>query len=171
MDTGLVDLRKAVLSQNPEVQSAVTEDRDLRMMFKRRNRQPHLFNVVIEASPEVRISLLTLERLSIGHQRVRIQDFSSFVQCFRCLQFGHTQDRCKSQEVHCSHCGGNNHSFKDCINKDNPTVIHCFNCKTSNETFNRSIDDKHPATSAKDCPRIKAMIKRLKERTDFGTSS
>ena len=94
------DAVRHVLKQNPAIASEVQTPDDFKVKFKRNNRNKQLINVVFEVSPIVRVRMLEAGRLNFGHQRVRVQDFSPFLQCFRCLQFGHVQSNCAS-EVHC----------------------------------------------------------------------
>ena len=158
---------QAMVNQNPDLKDVFKERADIVFRFKRRNRKETLYNTVIEVSPAVRVRMLELGRLNIGHQRVRVQDYSPFVQCFGCLQFGHTKDRCPTPDVqHCSHCAGP-HNVQDCALKSVVAKQRCFNCKVHNEKTKKSVDDVHSGTSAKDCPRIKSMMQRISERTCY----
>ena len=156
------DVVGLVRQQNPSVQPS--SDDDLRVRFVRRNRKDELFNLVVEASPVVRVQLLELGRLNIDHQRVHVSDFSSLVQCYKCLGFGHTRNKCASEEQRCSHCAASGHYFASCPDKADESKLKCFNCNKSG----RASDCKHSATSAKHCPQIRTMQKRIASRTDYG---
>ena len=162
-----VPLLDAIVQQNPDVDAAAKNPQDLRSNYKRRNKNDKLFNVVLTVSPAIRLQMLASGRINIGHQRVRVQDYSPFVQCFRCLQFGHTKDRCPDEDARCAHCAGSGHNVQDCVLKSDASKLCCFNCKTSNDRTRKSLDVCHSATSARDCPRIKSMVKRLAERTRY----
>lgn len=149
-----------IIKQNPAVSGGPDS---IRKRFVRRNRKDHLFNLVMEVQPEVRIQLLGLERVNCDHQRLRVEDFSPFVQCYKCLGFGHTRARCTSEVQCCSHCGGVDHQYEACPSKDDKTSIKCLNCERSGRK-----DLAHSATSHKSCPSIKAMLKRIEGRTNYG---
>ena len=85
--------------------------------------------------------MLELGRLNIGHHRVRVKDYSPFIQCFSCFQFGHTKDRCLTPDVRrCSHCAGT-HNVQKCAVKSDAAKLRCFNCKVHNEVTKKSVDD------------------------------
>ena len=156
------DVVGLVRQQNPSVQPC--SDNDVRVRFVRRNRKDDLFNLVLEVSPVVRVQLLELGRVNIDHQRVHVSDFSSLVQCFKCLGFGHTRAKCTSEQQHCSHCAASGHDFASCPEKTDETKLKCLNCSKSGRTS----DSQHSATSSKNCPQIRTMEKRIASRTDYG---
>lgn len=139
---------------------------DIKLRFVRKNRNDKLFNAVMEVSPAVRLGLLRQQRVNVDHQRVRVEDFSPFIQCFKCLGFGHTQSKCTAEFAACSHCASKEHTFRDCPSKSDAGLLKCFNCSSSK--YRSKSDCKHSATSAKHCTKIKAMVQRINERTDFG---
>ena len=148
--------------QNPGLQLA---DGDVRKRFVRRNRKDDLYNVVLEVSAGVRVRMLESGRLAVDHQRVHVSDFSSVVQCYKCLGFGHTRAKCTSDVQRCSHCSSEGHDFASCPDKADDSKLKCHNCATSGR---RTSDVQHSATSAKKCPHFKAMEKRIQARTDYG---
>ena len=160
-DVSEEDVVPLVRQQNPSVQCS---DEDVRVRFVRKNRKDDLFNCVLEVSPDVRVRLLELGRVSIDHQRVHVSDFSSLVQCYKCLGFGHTRPKCTSDVQRCSHCASAGHDFASCPDKEDASKTKCHNCSASG----RKTDVQHSATSAKLCGTIKRMEKRLASRTDYG---
>ena len=159
----LVDILKR---QNPSVNTE--SEKDMRLCFLRNNRNANLFNAVIEVTPKIRNSLLEIGRVNIDHQRVHISDFSPFIQCYKCLQFGHTKAKCDPDITRCSHCASTEHCFKDCDVKEDSKKLKCYNCHTHNAKTEGSVNDAHSATSAKYCSRVKAIMKRITERVDYG---
>ena len=159
-DVASEDVVQLLGRQNPSVQTSG----DVRVRFVRRNRNPELQNVVLEVPPCVRVQMLQLGRINVDHQRVRVDDFSPFVQCYKCLGFGHTRAKCASDVQRCSHCASEGHDFASCPDKADAGKTKCHNCTASGRTS----DAKHSATSAKHCPRIKAMQQRIASRTDYG---
>lgn len=158
-DVAADDVVQLVRQQNPSVSIG---DGDARKRFVRRNRKDELYNIVLEVAPPVRVQLLQLGRVNIDHQRVHCSDFSSLVQCFRCLGFGHTQSKCESEQ-HCSHCAASGHGFAACPDKKDASKSKCYTCSKSGRK-----DCCHSATSSKHCPAIQAMERKLASRTDFG---
>jgi hypothetical protein len=157
-----------VKEQNQEVALALKSNDDLKQKFVRKNRRDDLINLVIEVSPEVRVAMLKKERLNIEYQRVHVAEFSAFPQCYKCLEFGHTQAKCEKAE-RCSYCALSGHSYKDCALKDDKAMMRCHNCHSDNIKNNRGLKTDHTATSVKVCPRIRAMIQRISESTNYGS--
>ena len=164
-----IDIINLMTTQNSSVNNVIDAATDLRMCFLRSNRNANLYNAIIEVTPKIRLELLKLGRVNIDHQRVHIADFSAFTQCYKCLQFGHTKNKCTSVVEPCSHCASTDHTFKECPAKADSSKVRCFNCHQNNVKTNASVNDAHSATSAKLCPRIKALQKRITERVDYGS--
>lgn len=164
VDSG--DIIPLLIQQNPGVSSAA-KDGDLRLRFLRNNRNDSLFNAVLEVSPTIRLLLLDQQRVNIDHQRVRVAEYSPFLQCFKCLQFGHTQSKCVSESRNCSHCASDSHGFDTCPSKTITDSLRCYNCDSDNKKFNRKTPTAHSATSTKHCPKIKSMVQRLAARTEY----
>ena len=162
------ELINLIRHQNPSVDSAFKQEGDIRLCFTRENKNKNLYNAVIETTPGVRRSIVELKRLNIDYKRIHASDFSPFVQCYRCLQFGHTTKKCNATDTPCSHCASKEHTYKECPDKEDAIKIRCYNCHAHNVRNNASVNDSHSATSAKNCPRIKALTKRITERVDYG---
>ena len=159
------DVIDVIGRQNPSV--GVT-DVNVRFRFLRRNRKDDLYNVVLEVRPDVRLRLLELGRVNVDHQRVSVSDFSSLVQCYRCLRFGHTQAKCSADVSTCSHCAASGHDFASCPVKSDADAAKCVNC--CSKSGRQSSDVKHSATSVSHCPTIKSMQRRIASRVDYGVS-
>ena len=165
------ELASLILQQNAGVRDAAGDagDAALRVRFVRSNRNDELYNVVLEVSPGVRVALLQQQRVNVDHQRVRVAEYSAFVQCFRCLQFGHTKAKCEASTGVCSHCASCDHTLDACPDAKDASKRKCFNCLADAGRHGRhGVKADHSATSARDCPRIKSLVKRLQERTDYG---
>ena len=162
------DVIPIVMIQNAEVALAYSSNDDLVKKFVRKNRRDELYNLVIEVSPKVRQAIVKKERLNIEHQRVHAEDFSSFIQCYKCLQFGHIQTKCTSDVAPCAHCASKDHQMANCPVKSDKKRQRCFNCHLSNIKSGRSISDSHSPTSVKDCPIVRQMVTRVNSRTDYG---
>ena len=169
-DTDSKELIELIKAQNKTIEENATSDNDIRLCFLRKNRNDKLYNAVIETTPEVRRIMAELTRVNIDFQRVHVSDFSPFKQCYKCLGFGHTKNKCKSDADFqaCSHCASTEHKFEDCPDKKDNTKRRCYNCHQHNIDKNASVNDAHSATSTKHCPRVQALLKRINESVDYG---
>ncbi|XP_053624461.1 uncharacterized protein Rv2082-like [Plodia interpunctella] len=136
---------------------------DLRLCFLLKNRNDKFYNVVLEVAPAVRRTFVEEGRVNVEHQRVHVADFSRFVQCRKCLQFGHTGNKCEAEFYPCAHCGSAAHHISTCSHRTDPTKMCCYNCKQTNST-----NTKHSALDTKVCPKILKAQKSLNESTDYG---
>lgn len=117
----------------------------------------------------MRLAFLKEERVNVEHQRVHVEDFSSFTQCYKCLQFGHIKSKCTADVTPCSHCASKTHTVDDCPDKADKKKQRCFNCHSHNVKTGKTSNDAHSSTSARDCPIVKRMMQRVNERTDYGS--
>lgn len=157
------ELTNIIIRQNPQLNEIGHED--ITFKFMRKNRNEKLYNAVYEAKPAIWKTIMNTKRINIDHQRVHVEEFSPFLQCYNCLQFGHTQNKC-AENPKCSHCSGD-HKYKDCQHKDDKSKKLCFNCGLVKGTAQIATNANHSATSGRDCPRVASMIKRINERIDY----
>lgn len=164
------DLVGVILGQNTELDGF--DSTDLLLKFKRNNRNDKLYNCVFVASPKLFRAVMCMGRLRVDHQRVHVEEFSPFLQCHACLQFGHTNKRCTVDIKPCAHCASVDHSSnsKDCPAQasDSPSAVKCYNCCKNNAKFNLDNNTNHKATSLS-CPILRAMKKRTENRIDYGS--
>lgn len=130
------------------------DTQNLKIKYKKNNRNKLLCNVVLEASPKNWRSLVDAGRVNVGYQRLVVEDQSPLMQCYQCLGFGHTQRFCKEKQA-CIHCG-ECHKYDICPNKDNEPT--CSNCSGGARN--------HRSTNP-DCPLWKLMDERFRERVDY----
>ncbi|KAL0892591.1 hypothetical protein ABMA27_014320 [Loxostege sticticalis] len=140
----------------------------MRLCFPLKNRNEKLYNVVLEVQPTIYKKFIESERVNIEHQRVRAAEFSRFVQCYKCLEFGHTNNKCRADYYPCSHCASTAHSFANCPNKNKSEALKCINCTRHNEKTGSNAGTKHSATNSKICPRIIHTRNILQETVDYG---
>lgn len=160
------DLLSCIIEQNPEIEQATNAQPDgLKIRFKRRNKQAHLDNYVLEATPQVRAALLGLDRICVGYGKVRIADFSNFIQCYKCFGFGHTTTHCKSTHNVCGHCA-EHHKTLECQKLKEKSAIKCVNCYKSNAKFRASDPTSHSASDRR-CPQVKKMYERATQMTNY----
>lgn len=141
------------------------DESDMTLRFLRNNRSPNLYNAVLSVAPRAWRGILALERVRLEYQRVHVQDFSPFVQCRRCHQFGHTQTHCSAERL-CAHCGRTDHEEYECPLSGAPPI--CSNCVTFNAKFKLNVDTKHSALS-QECPKYRSMLRKIQAKIDYGT--
>lgn len=167
MDTSSEQLVDIIKEQNSELN--VENEVDLQLRFKRNNRNPKLYNAVFQASPIVWRKVIEKGRLSVDFQQVHAGDFSPFIQCHHCLQFGHTKNKCTVKNSPCAYCAAGDHLIEACPERERHAAPKCFNCHAHNSKFNIKSDVRHTATS-EECPRLVAMKKRITCRIDYGST-
>ncbi|XP_049886399.1 uncharacterized protein LOC126380856 [Pectinophora gossypiella] len=161
----LVDIVKG---QNEELQGLIREADDLKLRFKRKNRNSALYNAVFVAHPRVWRQIMDMGKVRIDHQRTHAEDFSPFRQCFKCLQFGHTRANCSADSSPCAYCADPTHQVEGCPIREKRGAPKCVNCSTHNNKFKATQNTQHRATSV-NCPRLRAMKDRISNRIDYGS--
>ena len=157
-----------IKSQNEGIAIAIDHGSDVTKKFVRKNRREGLYNLVIEVSPKVRKAIVDKGRVNIELQRIHAEDFSSFTQCFKCLQFGHIQSKCESVVKPCSHCGTVEHQIRECPHKDDPTKLSCYNCVVAQIKNGKTYPTNHTCTSTAECPIVRRMMQRVNAQPDYG---
>lgn len=176
-DVAAEELTDIIMRQNPELSEF--DSSYIKYKFKRDNRNPLLYNAVFITHPTAFRTLLSLDRVRVDYQRVHIEEFSPFLQCHKCLQFGHTATHCKSPSTRCAHCAEDGHIHKECrhntsVSADGSTVAEtgtykCFNCVSHNIKFNNKHPTEHKATSTT-CPIVRSMRNKTRQNIDYGTA-
>lgn len=162
-ETTKEELIEVILGQNQEL--GEYNQNDISLKFIRDNRNTALYNAVIITSPRAFRTLMGMERVRVDYQRVHIEEFSPFLQCLSCLQFGHTKAHCKTPTARCAHCAQGDHSHTDCQAKD--STPKCYNCTTHNTRFENKYPTDHKATS-NTCPILRAMRNKTNNNIDYG---
>ncbi|CAG9581158.1 unnamed protein product [Danaus chrysippus] len=140
------DLVSTLLRQNPQLHTY--SDTDVTFRFKRgNNRSTHLYNAVLVANPATWKTIVEMGRVCLDFQKVHAEDFSPFLQCQKCLNFGHVKKHCRTEATRCSHCASDTHLQDVCPTKDTPHPPKCYNCTQHNIKFNNNHPTTHKATS------------------------
>lgn len=135
----------AIKIQNQNLLKDLKEEIKIAVKYRRRARNPHTENIVLQVSPQVWKKLTEAGRVHIDLQRVWVQDQSPLIQCSRCLGFGHGRKHCKEADPTCSHCGGL-HLKTDCPEHTAGVPAKCVNCRKA-----KNSSDAHNAFDL-ECP-------------------
>ncbi|CAH0398460.1 unnamed protein product [Chilo suppressalis] len=165
-DTAAESLVETIKVQNPSVGETIKDEKCLKLHFTRKNRHKSRYNAVFMAVLAVWHTIMKIDRVNVDYERVYVPNYSPFLQCFRCLQFGHTRANCKSETSMCSHCAATDHTFEKCPSKSDNGLRKCHNCTQHNSKFNKKANTGHAATSD-DCPRIKSLRQRINLKINF----
>ncbi|XP_030039606.2 uncharacterized protein LOC115455053 [Manduca sexta] len=166
IDIPAEQLTSIILKQNPNIDTLVKNGAEFQYRLSRDNRNPKFYNAAFITDPAVWRRITEAGRVCVDYQRVHAEDFSPFMQCFRCLQFGHTRAKCAAPISPCAHCASEQHCTAKCPSLEGPAK--CYNCITYNKRFNNNIDAAHRATAAS-CPRVRSMKERILNRVDYGS--
>lgn len=169
-DTSPDSLVETILNQNDYIKDLNDHPSTtpITLKFIKNNRNTNLYNAVFMTSPRIFHAMLSRGRVNVDHQRVHIEEHIPLLQCFHCLQFGHTKNRCPNEHPACSHCAAQTHTFKDCPVKNDAGKTSCINCTLYYKKH--KIDKNPPNHSATSnlCPRIAQMNERLRTKIDYG---
>ncbi|XP_052746181.1 uncharacterized protein LOC128199680 [Bicyclus anynana] len=167
-DLPVEDLVEVILEQNVELEKCTKDEMSLK--FKRNNRNSKLYNAVFVVSPQLFRAAMPLGRIRVDHQRVHVEEFSPFLQCHKCLQFGHVNKHCRSEQTRCAHCADTTHIAADCPTKEDKHVPpKCFNCSTHNSKFPNKLNVVHLATSLV-CPILRNIRDKVNDTIDYGST-
>ncbi|XP_037303440.1 uncharacterized protein LOC119193812 [Manduca sexta] len=165
IDTPPEQLTNIILEQNPAIATLVANGAQFRYRLRKDNRNPKYYNAAFIADPAVWRWITGAGRICVDYQRVHAENFSPFMQCYRCLQFGHTRAKCEATTTPCAHCAKSDHSTDKCPSLEGPAT--CYNCTLYNTRYNNKADTSHRATAA-GCPRVRLMKDRIHSRVDYG---
>ncbi|GBM37694.1 hypothetical protein AVEN_9975-1 [Araneus ventricosus] len=117
-------------------------------------------------NPEAFKLVIKKTRINLNWSRLTFKENFRIVQCFRCAKYGHTAERCRSEEFReggvCLCCGTKGHKEREC--QDSPK---CINCSSHNAKFKTTYDTDHSARS-NNCKIRDKEIDLLISRTNYG---
>lgn len=160
------DLTGIITGQNDSIKAAAQSESDLVFKFKRANRNKNLYNAVFIASPSVWTAVIRANKVNLDHLRIHAEEYVPVLQCYKCLQYGHTRARCTAPNPICSHCADPHHEFKTCPKRKDESEVRCHNCAQHAKESNSTTLVNHSATSLQ-CPRMTTMISRIRSRTQY----
>ncbi|KAL4718455.1 hypothetical protein ACJJTC_005004, partial [Scirpophaga incertulas] len=87
LTSALIEQNKCLENLNPE-----NPEPNLKLCFLKNNKNPHLYNAVFRATPEIWDKVLETERLNVDHSRVHVSEHVAILHCYKCLQNKSTYD-------------------------------------------------------------------------------
>lgn len=165
-------IKPIMMSQNENIKNATSNENDITLKLKRANKNPELYNAIFMVTPKIWTAITTSGRVNLDHQKVHAEEYIPLLQCYGCMQFGHTRKYCKApSSLVCSHCASTEHEYKNCPHKNDKNMLECYNCKAQSKKFNHSTPKTtktaHSATS-NTCPLAIRKLNEVRARTDNG---
>ncbi|KAI5631988.1 hypothetical protein NE865_15285 [Phthorimaea operculella] len=160
------ELTELISRQNETIKNVITSQKDLVFKFKRNNRKEDLYNAVFMTTPTIYRAAVTTGRVNVDHQRIFVEEYTPLLQCYKCLQFGHTRLRCTNEDTICSHCAAMTHNFKDYPVKSDNSKINCYNCDKHLKRHNSSLAVLNHTATSKNCPKVIQKTENLRTRID-----
>jgi len=136
---------------------------DLKFAFWRNGHGKRYRDAILNVTPRIYGILMQQKKLQLCMQTTRITSFSRFIQCGKCLKFGHTLKNCLDPDgPFCGWCAGD-HLTADC---EKLGSSRCHNCEVLNKNLKYSSRYRtdHDATT-QDCPVLKRALKAIERST------
>ncbi|XP_023216732.1 uncharacterized protein LOC111619282 [Centruroides sculpturatus] len=130
-----------------------------RIKFSMGGKGKDYINWVIQVKPTLRKQLLMLGKASIEWSKCRVSDFCPVLQCFHCCRYGHSTKSCSQPTPTCSHCS-EEHTFKQCNNKEKPAVCCNYRQEKAENTTHNAQDGS--------CQVYKRIKSNIIKRTEYG---
>ena len=125
-------LKKSICNKNPTINSLVEKGKTFEVMFiKEDARQKNSSVAVVKVDTDILNEIRNLRyKIYIDFSRCHVQDRFHLVQCYKCQQYGHTNNNCPTNGNNmqvCRYCAGN-HQSKSCPHKGDTAQYKCINC-------------------------------------------
>lgn len=157
-EINLQNITDYITAQNDDIHLQKDKIRPVIILTTRKNSSRH---AVLEVDAGTR-ELLLYNKISLGHQKVRIQDYFQIRRCTKCLKFHHRSKDCRGT-IACSNCGGQ-HAASDCTSQE----MKCIICQNYNK-FTKS-QKKRPTEHSvfdRNCPSYLTEIQKLASNTNY----
>lgn len=114
--------------------------------------------VIAEVNTETRQKFMQMEKLKIGWNICKVQDYIGIIRCYKCCGYYHFAKDCTKKEV-CGNCA-NQHATKECNN----VIKKCVNCEEKIKSYKvRNLKSDHSAYDS-NCPCLKKEIEKQREK-------
>ncbi|KAF7488701.1 hypothetical protein SSS_07470 [Sarcoptes scabiei] len=161
IDNNITTIISQMIENNPQLANIENATNEIKFLFKRKNRNPRLMDLILRVSPRIfqTINQQLRNNIYIDFQYCRIEHQVLVKQCQNCYQYGHKKGDCKNTAV-CRNCGGSWNKNHQC---ENPNLKCCINCKNH---IHHQNETNHSSNSEL-CPIYISQMKRVLERTQF----
>ena len=123
-------------------------------------------SIVVDVPAQLRTCMLS-SPLYLAWQIADVSDYLYVVRCYKCQRYGHSTRSCTHNE-YCSFCGENNHNYKTCPIKNDPSKYCCINCWRYNQANpDKTRPTDHTAVSS-ECPELKHVKELTFNSTNYG---
>lgn len=114
--------------------------------------------VIVEVNAETREKFQQLEKLKIGWNICKVQDYVGILRCFKCCGYYHFAKDCKKKET-CGNCA-EQHATKECKGE----AKKCINCEEKSKVFKiKNLKSDHSAYDS-NCPCFRKEIEKQRDR-------
>lgn len=114
--------------------------------------------VIMEVDDETHEKLLKEEKVKIGWNICKVQDYIGILRCFKCCGYYHFAKDCKREET-CGKCMGK-HATKDCKSEQR----NCVNCAEKSKNLKiKNMNSDHSAFDS-GCPYYKKELEKLRNK-------
>ncbi|KAF7496705.1 hypothetical protein SSS_04489 [Sarcoptes scabiei] len=161
IDNNVTTIISQMIENNPQLANIENATNEIKFLFKRKNRNPRLMDLILRVSPRIfqTINQQLRNNIYIDFQYCRIEHQVLVKQCQNCYQYGHKKGDCKNTAI-CRNCGGSWNKNHQC---ENPNLKCCINCKNH---IHHQNETNHSSNSEL-CPIYTSQMKRVLERTQF----
>lgn len=129
-----------------------------RIIYKAAKENSKMTTVIAEVNAGTREKFTQLEKLKIGWNICKIQDYVGILRCFKCCGYYHFAKDCTKRET-CGNCA-EQHATKDCRSESRK----CINCEDKIRVFKiKNLKSDHSAYDNK-CPCFKRELEKQRER-------
>lgn len=114
--------------------------------------------VIAEVNAEIREKLLLMEKLKIGWNMCKVQDYIGIIRCYKCCGFYHFAKDCTRKET-CGNCA-NQYATRECKSE----IKKCVNCEEKSKSYRiKNLESDHSAYNI-NCPCFKKEVEKQRER-------
>lgn len=114
--------------------------------------------VIAEVNTMIREKFLQLERLKIGWNMCRVQDYVGILRCYKCCGYYHFAKDCLKKET-CGNCASQ-HATKECKSE----IKKCVNCEEKIKSYKiKNLKSDHSAYDS-NCPCLKKEVEKQREK-------
>ena len=148
-------LGNSICEKNSTIKRLIDNGSIFEILFIKEDRlKPNLCFAVAKVDKSIYNEIRSLKyQLYIDFSRCKVSNRFHLPQCYNCQKFGHTRDRCPTNNtIVCRFCTSN-HDSKTCQHKGNVENYKCANCGSN-----------HSSTYVK-CPVIQSQLQAMLNRT------